>query len=126
MKLPQVMGMVFCQNFDPRSFSLQGLFQRRDSATFPTPPHQFTIYAALYATEIEGKIELNGQQMRTEREVYRHRQWVHFPRGEVLQLIIPVRMLVFPAPGRYTFRLLFDGHELTQRHLNVCRVEEES
>ena len=70
MKLPHVMGLVFCEEFEAQTFSLRRLFQRRNCTTFPSPPQQFMVYTALYSPELEGKIELSCLNLLTEREVY--------------------------------------------------------
>ena len=44
MKLPQVMGLVFCERLNPLTFSLERLFQGRRFRTFPTPPQHFEVY----------------------------------------------------------------------------------
>jgi hypothetical protein len=56
-KIPQVMGLVVCEEFDPLTFSLRRLFQARSFAVFPTKLQEFTVYSALYSSGLEGKME---------------------------------------------------------------------
>jgi hypothetical protein len=127
-KLPQVMGLVFCESLDlgtgPGQASLRRLFQGRGFAAFPGPPTGFVVYAALYGEKQEGKMELVATRLETEEDVYRYTKWQHVPgEGLTLQLFLPLARVVFPAPGRYAFRLLFEDQELTQRHLEVHRKD---
>lgn len=123
MKLPQVMGMVFCEQFDIASYSLRRVFQGRHFATFPARADPFLIYAALYSRGVEGVVQCTCVRMEDEHEVFSFRTWRAFPPGTVVQLFIPVRRIRFASPGRYVFRLFFDGTELTHRYLEVIREE---
>jgi hypothetical protein len=123
MKLPQVMGLVFCKRLNPLTFSLERLFQGRRFRSFPTPPQYFEVYVALYSDKAEGLLELLVRRMETEEDIYHHRQWFRFPGGFVMQLQIPIRKIRFAAPGRYQFRLLFEGKELTVRFLDISREQ---
>jgi hypothetical protein len=122
-KLPQVMGLVFCEEFDPQTFSLRRLFQGRQFSTFPTAPQEFLVYSALYGGSLEGTIELNCERMETETAVYRFREWRVFPGGIVSHWMHRLKRLRFPAPGRYSFKLLFDGTQLVERYLEIMRVK---
>ena len=127
MRLPQVMGLVFCERFgiDPlrHRVSLEGLFQALRFDRFPTRPQEFTVYAALYGIAVEGTIELEVVRLETEMEIYRYRKWVAFVGGTVHQMEFRVKTLRFPAPGRYGCRLLFEGNLLTERYLDVFRED---
>ncbi|MFL5340778.1 MAG: hypothetical protein ACJ8F7_11565 [Gemmataceae bacterium] len=123
MKQPQVMGLVFCERLNPLTFSLERLFQGRRFRRFPTQPHDFEVYSALCSDNFEGRLELVVTRLETEEDVYRHRQWCRSPGGFVLQLQVPIHKIRFTAPGRYQFRLLFEGKELTGRFLDISREE---
>src|SRR5205823_890233 len=103
------------------TFSLERLFQGRQFRRFPTQPQDFEVYAALYSDRSEGRLELVVTRLETEEDVYHHRQWYRFPGGYVMQLQISVRRIRFAATGRYQFRLLFEGKELTSRFLEIDR-----
>jgi hypothetical protein len=123
-KPPRAVGLILCRRMeiDTQSveMSLVGLIP---SLTFPTWPARcpaFMGYAALQGGEGQGTIELVVKQLDTEAEVHRYQRWIGFARpGGMLQLEIPLRRCVFPAPGRYSFELHFDGQYLTQRLLDV-------
>jgi hypothetical protein len=121
-KLPQVMGLVFCEEFDPQTFSLRRLFQGRQFSVFPTPPQQFTVYSALYSGDLEGTMQLTCERMETESVIYRFREWRQFPAGVVVHWMHRLKRLRFPAPGRYSFKLLFDDVQLVERYLEVMRA----
>ena len=120
-KIPQVMGLVICEEFDPLTFSLRRLFQARRFSEFPTEPQEFTVYSALYSGGIEGKMELRCVRMETETVVYQYREWRVFPAGIVMHWMHQLKRMRFAAPGRYSFKLLFDDVELVERYLEVMR-----
>ncbi len=125
MKLPQVMGLVFCERLNPLTFSLERLFQGRQFRRFPTPPQDFEVYVALYSDNAEGRLELLVRRMETEEDIYHHRQWLRFPGGYVMQLQFAISKIRFAAPGRYQFNLQFEGKELTSRFLEIDRKSEQ-
>jgi hypothetical protein len=120
-KIPQVMGLVLCEDFDPHTFSLRRLFQARRFSEFPTPGNDFTVYAALYSGGIEGRMELKCVRMETEEPIYSMRWWRLLPAGVVIQYPLQVRRIQFPAPGRYAFKLGFENTELALRYLEIIR-----
>ncbi len=105
MKLPQVMGLVFCERFTinatTHEASLDGLFQALRYRTFPGTPQPFVVYVSLYGSSVEGTIEMRCTRLETETDVFSYRVWRSLPDGYVVQLPIPVRMLRFPAARRY-------------------------
>jgi|SRR5579859_6866689 len=121
MKLPQVMGMVFCEEFDVSSFSLRRLFQGRYYRTFPASAGPFRIYAALYSGGVEGLVQCTCTRMEDEHEVFAYRIWRSLPPGTIVQILIPIRRIRFTTPGRYEFKFLFDGSEIANRYLEVIR-----
>jgi hypothetical protein len=68
------MGLVFCEQFaidaDTHRVSLERLFQARRFVSFPSPPQNLDVYAALYSGPAEGTIELVGRRLETEQDVY--------------------------------------------------------
>ena len=115
------MGLVFCDAFEAPSRALRGLFQARRYSAFPAMSEPFTVYGALYCSGLEGTIELVCVQLETERTVFRNRTWATLAGGIVIHWMTRVERMVFPAPGRYSFKLMFDGMELTERYLDVAR-----
>src|SRR5262249_3319221 len=124
---PEVQGLLLCDEITcERSgahFSFLRLMQARVFPTFPTPPQAFQAYAALYGGSGEGTIELACFRLETEEKVYRYQRWLAFSsHGLVVNLVIPVKKCVFPAPGRDDFRLFFERVELTHRFVEIVRT----
>jgi hypothetical protein len=128
-RLPKVVGLVLCETMavEPQSarMSLVGVFHSRSFRGFPTPPQRFTVYAALYGGTGEGTMELVISRLETEQGIYRYRRWYGFRRRPLtINLEIPVKKCIFPAPGGYSLSLRFDGGELVQRYLRVSHAGE--
>ena len=115
------MGLVFCREFDSATFSLRGLFQGLYFSAFPANTDPFIVYASMYSGGVEGTLQLTCTRLETERDIFTHSERRSFANGAVIQLLMPVSRLRLPAPGRYAFRLQFDGTELTYRYLEVIR-----
>jgi|SRR6266568_1681894 len=125
-KLPEVMGLVLCEkmHIDPalRRISLEGLTLSLRSAVFPMFPMQLSAYAALFDGRGEGEMCLTCTRLETEKDIYYHKQWRSFPTpGRTTMLTLPIRDLILPAPGRYSFSLSFDRQTLTTYFLDVQR-----
>jgi hypothetical protein len=128
-RLPKVVGLVLCETraVEPQNarMSLVGIFHSRSFRRFPTSPQRFTVYAALYGGAGEGTMELVISRLETEQDIYRYRRWHGFPRRLLpINLEIPVKRCIFPAPGGYSLSLRFDGSELAQRYLRVSHAGE--
>jgi hypothetical protein len=68
----------------------------------------------------EGTIELVILRLETEEDVYRYRRWSVFPgREHFVNLAIPVKKCILPAPGRYSVALRFDDRDLSRRFLPI-------
>jgi hypothetical protein len=129
-KVPSVIGLLLCERLDvdpaTGTVSAVGIVQALRFPSFPTPPPLLTAYAGLYGGEGEGTIEWAIQQMATEKDIHRYQRWVTFPDPSlILNLEIRLRKCVFPAAGRYSFFLRFDGQDIARRFLDVysTRVE---
>jgi hypothetical protein len=130
-RLPTVMGLVLCERLDGDpllgQMSLVGVFHTLRFRNFPTSPHPFTVYAALYGGVGEGTMERMITSLETEQDIHLYRRWHALPgRGQIGNLEIRLQRCVFPAPGRYALKLSFDGREATVRYLDVLRLEESS
>jgi hypothetical protein len=128
IKLPRVIGLHLCKSLgvDTASaeLSLVGIFHSLTFSVWPAPAQPFTAYALLHDGAGEGTMELVVNRLETEEDVYRQRRWFALPgRGLLIHLETRVRRCVFPAPGRYTFTLRFDGKDLAQRPLDVYAKE---
>jgi len=66
-------------------------------------------------------------RLETEEDKSIYRKWLTLPgRGQVVNLEMPVKQQVFPAPGRYLLALRFEQQLLTQRTLEVFRIGKKS
>lgn len=123
-KKPRAAGLIFCERMDvdvqARQLSLVGIFNRRESPAFPTPPYGFTVYAVLYDATGEGTIELVITQLETEIDTYRYTKWLAFP-PDVRPIDVEIRVTkcVFPQPGRYLVQLRFDNEDVSSRWLGI-------
>src|SRR5690348_9410424 len=121
---PRTIGIYLCKQLavdaTKAEMSLVGVFQGLTFDRFPSPLQRFTVYAMLYDGEGEGVIEVRILQVITEAEVYRYRRWTAFAqRGIQVPFEAQVKSCVFPAPGRYTVELRFDGELVDTRILEV-------
>jgi hypothetical protein len=74
----------------------------------------------LFDGEGEGELRPEITQLARERAVYRWSIWTGFPgRGMLLHREIRVTRCPFPAPGRYSLTLFFDGIEIAKHFLDI-------
>src|SRR5262245_55796421 len=126
MKLPEAVALNICERVEvipgTRGISLVGLFQVLRLPSFPSGPQAFTVFAALYDGEGEGIIQLTFMRMEDEGDIYHYRRWIKFAgRQNYAHLELRVTSCIFPAPGRYCLKLLFEGQQVTERFLDVYR-----
>jgi hypothetical protein len=124
IRLPRVLGLLICEKLgrDPQTGkpSLLGVMNSLTCASFPSDGRNLTAYAVLYGGTGEGTIQLGVQRLETESDVYSYSRWFRFPgRQTLVNLEIRINGIVFPVKGRYSFRLRFDDHDLTERYLDV-------
>jgi hypothetical protein len=101
--------------------SLIGLFTHLQAVSFPFQHQQMGLYFCLTDAEGPYQFDIELIYLNTEQLVCR----ATLPRiviGDRLQISdfgINIPSLVFPAPGRYEFRLRMDGHLIAQKDFNV-------
>jgi hypothetical protein len=123
-KPPRAVGLILCRRMEIDTerveVSLVGLIPALAFASWPAPAPVLTAYAALQGGQGEGTIEVVVTRLETEQDIYSQKRWSGFanPAG-ITHLALPIRGYAFPAPGRYNFKLLFDGQELASRLLDV-------
>ncbi len=123
-RLPEVVALTLCDRMHisqqaPHA-SLIGFFHSLHFAEFPTAPQRFTVYTVLFGGSGEGTMELAISRMETEVTIDVYRRWFAFPeRWMNINLEIPIKRCVFPAPGRYHVQLRFDDRYLSHRYLDV-------
>jgi hypothetical protein len=122
---PTVQAFLVCDQVIEDSLtkkkSLIGIFTHLQAASFPFQHHQMGLYFCL--TDAEGRyhfdidlIYLNSEQLVCRAEL------PHIEIGDRLQISdfgINIPLLIFPAPGRYEFRLRMEGHLIAQKDFNV-------
>src|SRR5262249_52462419 len=121
IQTPQVIGLVLCDELQvdlaPARVSLTGVFHTRRPDAFPSAPQNVTVYTTLSDGAGEGRMRLEIIRLETGETIYTYERWFAFlaDRLLILNLEIPVRKCIFPAPGRYGVRLLFDQELAAER-----------
>ncbi len=128
IRLPKTFGMVLCDsmevNLQAGRTSLVGLFNARRFRGFPSLVERFTMFTVLHDGVGEGTIELVLTSMETEADIHISRKWIKFPgRGELVNLEMPLKNVVFSSPGRYMLTLRFDTQYVTHRYLQIFQSE---
>ena len=104
-----------------RKKSLIGLFTHLQAVSFPFQHQQMGLYFCLTDAEGAYQFDIELIYLNTEQLVCR----ATLPRiviGDSLQISdfgINIPSLIFPAPGRYEFRLRMEGHLIAQKDFNV-------
>jgi hypothetical protein len=96
------------------------VFQSQNFSEFPTSPQRFTVYAALYGGEGKGRIKLIITHLETERDIHIKDEPVTLPgRRMIMNMMLPVDNVIFPAPGRHMLTLKFEGETIMTRLFDV-------
>jgi hypothetical protein len=104
-----------------RKKSLIGLFTHLQAVSFPFQHQQMGLYFCLTDAEGAYQFDIELIYLNTEQLVCR----ATLPRiviGDRLQISdfgINIPSLIFPAPGRYEFRLRMEGHLIAQKDFDV-------
>lgn len=127
VKLPDVLGLVLCDEFQvdavARRVSLMGLFLSLRFTAFPARCRPFAVYAALFDARGEGEMRLICTRLETEEDLYYNSWWCSFPSaGRTTHLPMRIPGIEFPAPGRYRLTLSFDQKTISTRFFDVVRV----
>jgi hypothetical protein len=125
---PSVQAFLVCDHVIEDSLtkkkSLIGLFTHLQSVSFPFQHQQMGLYFCL--TDAEGPYQfeidlvyLNDEQLLCRATLPN----IDIPdRLQISDFGINVPAIVFPAPGRYEFRLLMNGKLLAQKDFNVIQM----
>ena len=122
---PTVQAFLVCDQVIEDSLtkkkSLIGIFTHLQAASFPFQHQQMGLYFCL--TDADGLyhfdidlIYLNSEQLICRATL------PNLEIGDRLQISdfgINIPLLIFPAPGRYEFRLRMEGHLIAQKDFNV-------
>lgn len=125
---PSVQAFLVCDQVIEDSLtkkkSLIGIFTHLQAVAFPFQHQQMGLYFCL--TDAEGTyhfdidlVHLNNEQLVCRATL------PNIVIGDRLQISdfgINIPSLVFPAPGRYEFRLRMEGHLIAQKDFNVMQM----
>lgn len=122
---PTVQAFLVCDHVIEDSLtkkkSLIGIFTHLQTASFPFQHQQMGLYFCLTDAEGQYHFDIDLIYLNTEQLVCRA-TLPNIEIGDRLQISdfgINIPLLIFPAPGRYEFRLRMDGHLIAQKDFNV-------
>lgn len=125
---PSIQAFLVCdqviEDTVTKKKSLVGLFTHLQALSFPFQHQQMGLYFCL--TDAEGSYEfaidlvyLNNEQLVCRATLP---NIVIADRLQSSDFGINIPSLIFPAPGRYEFRLRMDGHLIAQKDFNVMQL----
>jgi hypothetical protein len=125
---PSVQAFLVCDSVIEDSLtkkkSLIGIFTHLQAAVFPFQHHQLGLYFCM--TDAEGTYHFEIDLVYVNRDQLVCRASLpHIAIEDRLQIAdfgINIPALLFPAPGRYEFRLRVDGHVIAQKDFNVIQI----
>ena len=125
---PSVQAFLVCdcviEDSLTKKNSLIGLFSHLQSVTFPFQHHQLGLYFCITDAEGTYHVEIDLMFVNTDQLVCRA-SLPDIAIGDRLQISdfgINIPALLFPAPGRYEFRLRMNGRMIAQKDFHVVQV----
>ncbi|GIW54291.1 MAG: hypothetical protein KatS3mg082_0695 [Nitrospiraceae bacterium] len=125
---PSVQAFLVCDTVIEDSLtkkkSLIGIFTHLQALAFPFQHHQMGLYFCLTDAAGTYHFDIELVYLNTEQLVCR----AALPnvyiadRLQISDFGINIPSLVFPAPGRYEFRLLMESHLIAQKDFNVIQM----
>jgi hypothetical protein len=125
---PSVQAFLVCdcviEDSLTRKKSLIGIFTHLQAVTFPFQHHQLGLYFCMTDAEGTYHFEIDLVYVNSDQLVCRASlpNIVIDDRLQIADFGINIPALLFPAPGRYEFRLRMDGHVIAQKDFNVIQV----
>jgi len=125
---PSVQAFLVCDQVIEDSLtkkkSLIGLFTHLQAAAFPFQRHQMGLYFCLTDAEGTYHFDIDLMYLNTEQLVCRATlpNIAIADRLQISDFGINIPSLVFPAPGRYEFRLRMEGHLIAQKDFHVIQM----
>ena len=104
--------------------SLIGIFTHLQAFSFPFQHQQLGLYFCMTDAEGTYHFDIDLVYVTTDQLVCRA-ALPHIVIGDRLKITdfgINIPALVFPAPGRYEFRLRMDGHVIARKDFNVIQL----
>lgn len=125
---PTVQAFLVCDQVIEDSLtqkkSLIGIFTHLQAITFPFQHQQMGLYFCL--TDVEGAhhFEIDLVYLNNEQPICRATlpNILIDDRLKISDFGINIPSLIFPAPGRYEFRLRMEGHLIAQKDFNVMQM----
>ena len=125
---PSVQAFLVCdcviEDSLTKKKSLIGLFTHLQAAAFPFQHHQVGLYFCLTDAEGTYHFEIDLVYVNTDQLVCRA-SLPNIVIGDRLQISdfgINIPALLFPAPGRYEFRLRMNSRVIAQKDFNVIQL----
>jgi hypothetical protein len=125
---PSVQAFLVCdcviEDSLTKKKSLIGIFTHLQAVTFPFQHHQLGLYFCMTDAEGTYHFEIDLVYVNSDQLVCRASlpNIVIDDRLQIADFGINIPALLFPAPGRYEFRLRMDGHVIAQKDFNVIQV----
>ena len=125
---PSVQAFLVCdcviEDSLTKKKSLIGLFSHLQSVTFPFQHHQLGLYFCITDAEGTYRVEVDLMFVNTDQLVCRASlpDIVIGDRLQISDFGINIPALLFPAPGRYEFRLRMNGRMIAQKDFHVVQV----
>ena len=125
---PTIQAFLVCDSVIEDSLtqkkSLIGIFTHLQAVTFPFQHHQLGLYFCLTDAEGTYHLEIDLVYVNTDQLVCRASLpdiAIH-DRLQIADFGINVPALLFPAPGRYEFRLRMNGRVIAQKDFHVIQL----
>lgn len=125
---PSIQAFLVCDSVIEDSLtkkkSLIGIFTHLQAVTFPFQHHQVGLYFCLTDAEGTYHLEIDLVYVNTDQLVCR----ASLPdiaiqdRLQIADFGINLPALLFPAPGRYEFRLRMNGRVIAQKDFHVIQL----
>jgi hypothetical protein len=125
---PSVQAFLVCdqviEDSQTKKKSLIGIFTHLQAASFPFQHNQMGLYFCLTDAEGTYHFDIDLAYINTEQLVCRATlpNIVIADRLQISDFGINIPSLMFPAPGRYEFRLRMEGHLIAQKDFNVIQM----
>ena len=125
---PSVQAFLVCDQVIEDSVTkkknLIGLFTHLQAFNFPFQHQQMGLYFCLTDAEGTYRFDIDLMYLNSEQLVCRATlpNIVIADRLQISDFGINMPSLVFPAPGRYEFRLRMEGHLIAQKDFNVMQL----
>ncbi len=125
---PSVQAFLVCdqviEDSQTKKKSLIGIFTHLQAASFPFQHNQMGLYFCLTDAEGTYHFDIDLAYINTDQLVCRYTlpKIVIADLMQIFDFGINIPSLMFPAPGRYEFRLRMEGHLIAQKDFNVIQM----